>query len=338
MSNNLSPAISLIIPMYNVEKYIQQCLESVLTQTFKDYELIIVDDCSTDNSVKIVENFKAQFESRLQLIKLKKNGGAPGIPRNKGIKTAKGKYIVFLDSDDMLTPTALEELHNIAEETQADILHASQFITTNDGSEEFGINTPVKLDTWQVGGHHVKTVKAASNNLAQRVKVFCNKGFIWSCWNKIFRRDFLIDNKIEFPIMTYSEDMPFCFKALCLAEKYFRIPNVFYIYRYRQGSLQHRNVTTEQLIKIYLNVILEGTKVFDQFMSKISFFNAEENLEYRYKVLDFFIREHLEYFEEVYQKYPSYLIDVLLRENLTPVFGSNAALISYLFNAANLKR
>ena len=86
---------------------------------------------------------------------------------------------------------------------------------------------------------------------------------------------------------------------------------------------------------MYLEVLIEGTKIFDEFMSKVPFFNEEDNLEYRYMVLDFFIREHLSYFEEVYEKYPVHLIDVLVREKLTPIFGHNAAFISYIFNAAN---
>ena len=337
MDKSLTPKISVIIPMYNTAKYITQCLESVAAQNFKDYEVIVLDDCSTDNSIAIVESLKAKFDGRLQLVKMKKNNGSPGFPRNKGIKLAKGKYIIFLDSDDLFIDTALEELYKIAEETQADVLHANQFITSTDGSEDFTVNTSVGLDSWE-DSKPVKKITSVTDDLAERLKTFCQKGFIWSCWNKFFRREFLISNKIEFAAMTYSEDMPFCFKALCLAKKYVRIPNVFYMYRYRQGSIQHRKVTAEQLIKMYLGVIIEGTRIFDEFMNKVPFFKSEDNIEYRYMVIDFFIREHLEYFEEVYKKYPVHLIDVLSREKLTPIFGQDAALISYLFNCTNLKR
>ena len=334
INKSKAPAISIIIPMYNTEKYITQCLESVAGQTFKDYEVIVIDDCSTDNSVAVVEKLSSAFDGRLQLLKLKKNNGSPGIPRNKGLKQARGKNIIYLDSDDMLIDTALEELFNIAEQTQADVLHANQFITAKDRSEDFTLNTAIELDSWE-DSPPVKKMVSISDSLAERVRTFADKGIIWSCWNKFFRRDFLISNKIEFATITYSEDMPFCFKALCLAGKYVRIPNIFYMYRYRQGSIQHRSVTAEQLIKMYLEVLIEGTKIFDEFMSKVPFFNEEDNLEYRYMVLDFFIREHLSYFEEVYEKYPVHLIDVLVREKLTPIFGHNAAFISYIFNAAN---
>ena len=95
------PAISVIIPMYNVEKYIGQCLGSLLSQTFQDFEAIVVDDCSTDNSVAEVEKFLPKLNDRLKLIKLNKNSGGVGIPRNVGIQLAHGKYIAFLDSDDL---------------------------------------------------------------------------------------------------------------------------------------------------------------------------------------------------------------------------------------------
>ena len=330
-----NPAISVIIPMYNVEKYIAQCLESVAAQSFSDYEVIVIDDRSTDNSVTIAESFAERFNGKLQLVKLKKNNGSPGIPRNRGISLSKGKYIVFLDSDDLFTDTALAELYEIAVSTQADVLHASQFITSTNGSEEFNADTPVGIKSWE-NGKPIKKITPITENLAERLEVFCKKGFIWSCWNKFFRRDFLIANKIEFATLTYSEDMPFCFKSLCLAKKYVRIPNIFYMYRYRQGSIQHRSMTAEQIIKMYSTILIEGSVIFNEFMNKIPFFN--DNFDYRYKVMDFFMREHLDYFEEIYKRYPVHLIDVLVRESLTPIFGKNAAFISYLFNAANKQK
>ena len=326
------PAISIIVPMYNTAKYIKQCLESVAAQTFQDYELIVIDDCSTDESVAIVESMAETFGDKLKLIKLTKNSGSPGIPRNQGLKIATGKYITFLDSDDLFIDTALDELYKLAEETQADVLHASTFITAANRSEEFTVNTPVAIKSWEVG-KPVKKVTIVSNDLKERINTYRRKGFIWSCWNKFIRRDFLVENKIEFATLTYSEDMPFCFKCLCLAKKYVRIPNVFYMYRYRQGSIQHRSVTAEQIIKMYTAVIIDGMKIFDNFMNQQPFF--VENVDYKYMVIEFFMREHLSYFEDIYKKYPVHLIDILMRESLESTFGSNTALISYLFNVAN---
>jgi len=94
------PLISIITPMYNAEKYIQETIESVLAQTYTNWEMIIVDNCSTDKSKEIVQNFITQ-DHRIQLIELDRNSGGPAHPRNIGIEHAKGEYIAFLDADDV---------------------------------------------------------------------------------------------------------------------------------------------------------------------------------------------------------------------------------------------
>lgn len=101
--NETLPAISVIIPVYNAEKYIQQCLSSILIQTFQDYEVIVVDDCSTDDSIKIIELMMPIFKDKLKLIKRSKNSGSPAIPRNIGMRCSRGKYISFIDNDDVFT-------------------------------------------------------------------------------------------------------------------------------------------------------------------------------------------------------------------------------------------
>ena len=98
----LTYSISVIIPMYNMEKYIGECLTSLANQTFQDFDVIVVDDCSTDNSRKFVQGFLETFSGRLKLKKMSKNSGYPGLPRNTALDMARGKYIYFLDSDDLL--------------------------------------------------------------------------------------------------------------------------------------------------------------------------------------------------------------------------------------------
>ena len=322
-------AVTVIVPMYNVEKYIEPCLRSLLEQTVQDFEVIVVDDCSTDRSLSIVKGLSAEFNGRLTLLKMKKNNGAPGLPRNLALKSARGRYVSFLDSDDLLMPTAFEELISIAESTAADVLHSEQFYAFDEQSDE------LRLNSWEVG-NHVKRPTVETNDIGRRIDGFCNRQFNWSSCLKFFRREFLIKNRIEFPSLPYSEDMPFSFKCLCSAKTYVRVPNIFYKCRYRQGSLQHRSVTPEQLIKTYLRVIVEGVQVLDKFMDGLPFFADVENHGYRYKVIGYFIREHCSYFDEVYQKYPAPLIDILNREALEPMLGKQAALVSYLFNAVNV--
>ena len=150
MTEKKIPAVSIIVPMYNVEKFIAECLDSILAQTFKDYELLVVDDCSTDKSCSIVESYIPKFEGRLNLIKSEKNsGGCPGTPRNIAIDIAHGEYIMFVDSDDVITPTALEELYPIAKNFDADLLQCEKYFEVLGEVIPKGENLNVVSEGWK---------------------------------------------------------------------------------------------------------------------------------------------------------------------------------------------
>ena len=114
------PKVSVIVPVYNVEKYIDKCLESLVNQTLKDIEIIIVNDGSTDNSIKIVEEYKEKYKNKI--IYLEKENGGLSDARNYGIQYAKGEYIAFLDSDDYVDRKMYEKLYNKAIENNSDIV------------------------------------------------------------------------------------------------------------------------------------------------------------------------------------------------------------------------
>jgi len=103
----MSELVSIITPTYNSEKYISEAIQSVQKQTYRNWEMIIVDDCSSDNTIAIVEQFM-EDDHRIHLLKLNKNSG-PGVARNTAITEAKGKYIAFLDSDDLWKPEKLSK-------------------------------------------------------------------------------------------------------------------------------------------------------------------------------------------------------------------------------------
>ena len=136
-----TPAVTVIIPMYNTEKYIGECLQSLVNQTFQNFDVIVVNDCSTDNSVAEAEKFLPKFEGRLKIKTLPKNTGASAVPKNTGIQMARSKYVTFCDSDDYLTPTALEELFKVAEETDAEIVHCSHYFMFKEGEPKIEIKT-----------------------------------------------------------------------------------------------------------------------------------------------------------------------------------------------------
>ena len=183
------PAVSVIIPLYNAEEYIGDCLESVLLQTFQSFEVIVVDDCSTDNSCAVVESYIPKFNGRLRLYHTEKNSGGGGyLPRNKGLLLSRGEYIFFIDADDKITPTALKELTTLAEEYQADVVYCENFYTSDDD----GTNLYTK--TKQIGDL-AKEPTLEPEDLKERVKNIVSKRYLTVPWNKLVRRSLILSRK-----------------------------------------------------------------------------------------------------------------------------------------------
>ncbi|MCX6077382.1 MAG: glycosyltransferase [Campylobacterales bacterium] len=122
MKNKNQPLVTVITPLYNAEKYIAQTIESVLNQTYINWEMIIVDDCSTDVSRKIVKTYEKE-DNRVILLESSINFGGPAKPRNRGLENAKGEYVAFLDADDVWLPEKLEKQLDFIRSTNADIVH-----------------------------------------------------------------------------------------------------------------------------------------------------------------------------------------------------------------------
>ena len=233
MNKNI-PAVSVVIPMYNVEKYIGECLDSILAQTFTDFEVIVVDDASTDNSCAIVESYIENHKEGMDKIKLlrsKINSGIPGIPRNIGIRFATGEYLMFVDSDDVLTPTALEELYSVANEFDADVVYCEKYYRIDVG-EKF--TTDKSILTVGVGWgskyDFVSKPTLESDNFAERIQDFCNKKFWTAPWNYLFRRSLIVQNDIRFPVIKIGEDEIFDLNVICHAKNIVRVPNIIYIW------------------------------------------------------------------------------------------------------------
>ena len=194
------PAISVIIPLYNAEKYIGECLDSILAQTFKNFEVIVVDDCSTDISPAIVESYKEKFGGRLKLVHTKKNSGSGTEPRNLGLAYSRGEYLYFMDNDDTITPTALEELYTLAKKFDADVVHC-----------EKNYNIP---DEFYHDAEYIKNLKPSchpagdkifiteptllTEDLDKRAFEFSKHWLTWSIWLQLIRRDFILSNNLHF--------------------------------------------------------------------------------------------------------------------------------------------
>ena len=335
--NNKNPAISVIIPLYNAEKYIIPCLNSILDQTFKNFEVIVIDDCSTDNSISIVENISPKFDEKLHLVKRNKNSGGAAIPRNIGMKFAQGKYITFIDNDDLFINNALECLYEVAEENQADVVHAEKHLSNFNKNEEINNDTKFFI-SYNKFNEAIDKINFESDKLSDRIIAYSKNTFFgnWVVWNKLFRRDFIIENYLEFPNLKVADDMMFNFFCLCLAKKYIHVPNITYIYRERNDSFSRDSGSIEDDIYKWTNLVIEGTKILDNFMNDIDFFN--ENLKYKYMVFDLFIQYHLNYhMNKIYLNFQPYQLDSLLRKIFSDKMFDNTALITYLFSSLNVR-
>ncbi|MBQ2017609.1 MAG: glycosyltransferase family 2 protein, partial [Alphaproteobacteria bacterium] len=214
------PKVSIIVPFYNVEKYVGECMESLINQTMKDIEIICIDDCGTDNSRQIVEKF-AQNDKRIKIVTNDKNRGL-SYSRNVGIKHATAPYITFCDSDDLLTHDACEKLFN-AVHNKSDIAVCSMDILYEADKEK------------QKQDEYLKLQNDGVFDMNKSVQVSCNV-----CTPaKLYKRQIIVENKIEFPVGLRHED-EFFYPAYCIwAKKITWLSDALYIYRRRQESIMN---------------------------------------------------------------------------------------------------
>lgn len=323
------PAVSIIAPSYNVERYVAQCLDSILKQTFGDYEVLVIDDGSTDRTVEIVESYIDRFNGRLELIRMKKNTGGAAQPRNVGIGVSRGEYITFVDADDMITRTALEKLYKAAVETNADVVHTEKYFITDEEVVTAKLTLKIKTSEHLID-LHVKELTVEDADFEERMRRYVQGRYFWYPWGKLFRRDLLVENGIEFPSLPTAEDQLFCFKVLCFAERYVRTPDITNLYRTNPQSLTKKALDTSDYVRRWLRVLTEGTRLLDGFMSGLQFF--EEHPKHRFNVLNFFVHEKLLWLNRARAGRTVHDFDRLLRAELSK--SEDGALISYLINAA----
>ena len=225
------PKVSVVIPVYEVEKYLPACLDSVLSQSLQDIEVICIDDASPDRCPEILDEY-ASRDTRVRVLHLSENH-QQGYGRNRGMELAKGKYVYFLDSDDMITQEALEELCELAEQEQLDgIFFDSQVIFDNKELE--------KRNTYYSAKRHGKYESVVYSGPAL-YESFFQQGE-WNCYvqRTFWKKKYLLDNKVFFPENTEHEDEYFTFRGILFAKRVRYIPAGYFIRRYRKGSVMTR--------------------------------------------------------------------------------------------------
>lgn len=221
--------MSVIVPVYNVEKYLAQCLDSLLGQNIDEMEIICVEDKSTDNSLKILKEY-ALKDKRIKIIENDRNGGL-AFSRNQGIRKAEGKYIAFVDSDDKLVENALPELYKYAEENDLEgVVYKLKSIIEYDNAENEYISEEASDE---IDGK-ICTGKALfiqfSKDLWWRVG---SPHYVW-------KRDFIVGNELYFCEGMIYEDVIHTFRCLMKAERIGNRNVEYYIYRKRNSSIMRK--------------------------------------------------------------------------------------------------
>lgn len=220
--------VSIIVPVYNAEKYLPKCLDSLVNQSLDDYEVILINDGSKDSSAEIIESYKKKYPEIINAVTVE-NGGQ-GRARNIGMKMAKGKYLGFADSDDWVSPDMFKHMYEKAEEENADLTVCDITECYDDGSSRI-INMSqyeplIKIDT--------------------------------AVWDKLLRRD-LVEG-IYFPEgKVWYEDLAFVIRIALKSKKQARLPESLYFYRVGQESTMNNNNSRKNLDIIK---ILEDLKAY----------------------------------------------------------------------------
>jgi len=273
------PKVSVIIPVYNVEKYLRECLNSVINQTLKDIEIIIIDDGGKDNCPQIIDEY-AQKDSRI--IAIHKENGGYGQSCNIGLDKATGEYIAILEPDDFIDSNMYEDLYNIAINNDSDIVKSSYF-------ENF--DTPDFKHIQQIKWEREEQIPTGSFKIEQAPMFLYYHPSIWSA---IYKREFINKNNILFveaPGAGWT-DNPFQVQTMCLAEKinytktayyYWRILNSnqseclnYYILPFQrcdeiQDWLKKNNIKNENILAClyirelnYINIVLGMKNITDK--------------------------------------------------------------------------
>lgn len=288
--------VSVIIPVYNVEKFLNRCVDSILSQTYKNIEIILVDDGALDSSPQICDEY-AHKDTRVNVVH-KQNGGLASA-RNAGLKVAKGDYILFVDSDDWIKGNTVEELLNIAIKNEVDFV---RFIPVSAGYPDRPDGTPINFGTEDFMEEGVYNKGKMIKDIYPRLFVTpqLTMGPIVAAWRSLYNRKFLVDNNLYFDEeVKYSEDAIFSAKVVYNSNKFYYIKGGYYYnYFYNTSSI------TKSFKKDRWNVCKILSSTFKkEFGNKSDYdFSKQLHLEDIYNVLNGLGQNtHIESFKERYK-------------------------------------
>lgn len=299
--------VSVIIPVYNVETYLNDCLNTIINQSLNDIEIICINDGSTDNSLKILEEY-AKKDKRIQILNQKNQGHA--VATNKGINLATGKYLFLMDSDDMLEVNALEDTYNIAEDKDVDFV-LFKAINYDDEKNKYYESKDYNMEKLhQFVGDKIFNYRDI-DDLIFTIPV--------TPWNKLYKREFIEKHNIRFPEGLIFDDNIFFWRVLFNAEKiYFYNEFLFKRRWYQTSSTTKGDIRFLDSIDIY-NLIFDTFKEYNQF-------DKYKNILYRNKINTEFMRFtkiREEYREQYFKK---------MKDDFLNIFNDHDTYIEFMEN------
>lgn len=289
------PKVSVIVPIYNVEKYLEKCINSLLSQTLEDIQIILVNDGSKDNSGNIAREYEKNNKNRIIYVE-KENGGLSDA-RNYGLKYATGDFIAFLDSDDYIEKNAYEEMYNKAIEENADYVEC-----------DFIWEFPNKIRVDKQYPYKNK------KEMLSFVRVVA--------WNKLIKRQLITDNNLEFPKGLRYEDVEFTYKLIPFVNKFAYVDKPFIHYVQREGSIANvQNERTAEIFTVLDNVIefYKKNNIYEKYRDELEYNYARyllcSSLKRMCKIKDKTIREKLltESWKRLNSNFPNWKESVILK-------------------------
>ena len=265
--------VSIVIPVYNVEKYLARCLDSCLNQTFSDIEIICVNDGSTDNSGVILKNYQ-KFDSRIRIIN-KENGGLSSA-RNAGMAEVKGKYVLFADSDDYISSIAVEKLLKNAERNQSDIVIFDYISGSSDLGTQKIIYQSQFLSKFENKPFNKDDIGFAGYKYTPP-----------TAWSKLYRTE-LIKDKISFCEGMIYEDNPFWAEVYLSAERITYEPKTLYYYLVNRPGciMQGCGEKVFDIFRVYENIekSFKAHNLYEQYKSEINLLKIMDYIRNYYKI------------------------------------------------------
>ncbi len=290
------PKVSVIVPVYNMEKYLSRCLTSLINQTIDNLEIIVVNDGSTDKSDEIIKEYK-KANNNIRYV-TKENGGLSSA-RNFGLLYATGEYIAFLDSDDYVDRNMYKKMYEKAKEHNSDYVECD-FLWQYDDHQ--------KIDTG------IRYINKKEMFVTARVVA----------WNKLIKREIILENKLQFPVGLYYEDVEFFYKLLPHINSFDFVeePLVYYVQR-ETSIVNKQDSRTKQIFKILDNVIdyYKANGIYDEYQKEIEYTCARillcSSLKRMIQIPDKTTRELLlsETWQNLNGKFPNWKQNEILKKN-----------------------